>query len=129
MEPQLTLTLTVILSLVALAASVLSPILTALITNHHQRKMHEINFFETHRAETIERYIQAAGAVIRSGTQSTFTEYGACLGEIYFYVPQDLWWHLDQISHFLNEPNYKSAADHFTELCKKLANDPPRRNK
>lgn len=124
MEPQLSLTLTAILSGIALVASVLSPVLSTIFTNRHQRKLYDRQFYLEHRAKVIEEYLAATGAVIRDSGDANLADYGKCSGEIYLYVPQELHCYLEQISVAIKEAKYENALSHYEALCKNL--EPPR---
>lgn len=117
-----------ILSGLALILSISSPMITACINNHHQLKMHKINFYYSHRAGAIERYIASVGKLIYCDNSENRTEHGKCLGEIYLYIPSELWIYVDSIENSLQRnDNGTNVRNTYKELCKKLSeNNPPR---
>lgn len=128
MEPQITVSLAVMLSAITLLSTILSSVLTVLIKNHHERKMAEANFYIYHRAEVIESYLSSASAMIRVPSAENRCEFGRRSLEIYFYIPQQLWNKVSAINSILLERhdrmNDAYAFDLLSDLCKEL--EPPR---
>ena len=128
MEPQITVSLAVILSAITLLSTTLSSVLTVLIKNHHDRKMVEANFYTHHRAEVIENYLSAASTVVRVSSVENRCEFGKRSLEIYFYIPQQLWSKVDEINHILLDSHNQTDKDYvfglLSDLCKEL--EPPR---
>lgn len=127
-----------IISLAALCFSILSPILSALITGGFRLKEKRLEleaaakrrsqaFYEEHRAQAIEQYLQSAGQAIRShGHADSFGAFGACMGEIYFYVDQTHWPLIDELEQALNDINYIKANQALVRLAKALSCHPAR---
>ena len=114
-----------IASTIALITAIISPIITTILNNRHQIKMHNINFYESHRAEAIENYLKATGYAIQD--QSSLSEqYGKHLAEIYLYLPEELWDYIDKIDAFLRQSQFDAAKSNFISLCKALHKNPPR---
>lgn len=124
-----TVTLAAIISAIALLSSILSPVLVALINNRHLRKTAELNFYVQHRAEAIENYLSAAGEAIHDPSDKALPNYGKYAGEIYFHIPERLWYQVDQITLALQTDDLDNARGHFRTLCKELAVHPPRGKK
>lgn len=113
-----------IIALAALAIAVLSPFLTAYLNNRHQLKMKRIEFNLEHRAQVIENYIRATGETIitHKPISSQFgPHYGTYFGEVFIYVPNDLWPLLVRINEKFKLSLYDEAQVDFLALCQKLA--------
>lgn len=132
-----------IVALSAIVLSILSPIASAWINGHyrmkekeaelthareqaalelaHAREQEERTFYLQHRAEVIERYISATGAVLKQSTSQNLSAYGAAKGEIYLYVEDYLWDQIDELDKhvsFSHEPEDDAA---FRAICKELS--------
>jgi len=99
----------------ALFAAIISPVITALINNHHQRRMKEIEIFHERRLELISAYLEAAGKVSLCPTTGTISEYGKAYGRAAIYFPPKL---LDAAEKF--EINGYGQVD-FRQLARKFS--------
>lgn len=124
-----------IISLAALALSILSPWLSA----RQQRKAKELElkaeaerrreeFYDKHRAEVIERYITAVGEICKTELTQDLHAYGKALGEVYLYVDQSLWPLLDTISEKIVRYDFHAPTAELIQLCKALADGRVRSN-
>ena len=82
--------------IVALAA-IISPVITAIINNRHQRKMRELELKEQqrndvilHKREIFEGYLQYAGACVAHAEPSELQNYGGYYQLALFYAPPEL---------------------------------------
>ena len=110
-----------IIALAALAIAILSPFLTAYLNNRHQLKMKRIEFNLEHRAQVIENYIRATGDTIFTHKPSSAHQYGAFYGEIFVYLPIELWPLLLSINEKFKQSLYDEAQPEFFVLCQQLA--------
>lgn len=85
------------LTIVIAVCAILSPILTALINNHHQKVMKKLEYKHLeheeqirHEREICEGYVRAAGACIHNLTVDQVKTYGENLGLVLYYVPDDI---------------------------------------
>lgn len=127
--------LATIISIAALCFSVISPIASAFITGYFRLKEKRLDlqaaakqrtqtFYEEHRAQAIELYLQSAGQAIRShGERDTFSQFGAHMGEIYFYVDPEHWPLIDTLEQALNDINYEYANQSLIQLSKALSGE------
>lgn len=86
--------------LVAMVVSIcalISPILTAICNNWHQRKMKQMEYDHQEREDRLKRereiyegYIRAAGAAIQSGTHENLGEFGSHSALAMYYAPKEL---------------------------------------
>lgn len=135
--------ISLIISIIALVVSALSPILSSIISGKYQirvtkmeteaelkRKQLELNaeakrryheFYEQHRAEVIERYINSVGRAIQHFAVGNRQEFGESMGEIYMYVDESLWPLLDTIAKKLDKNNPRDPSAELRELCQKLS--------
>lgn len=82
-------------------------------------------FYETHRAEVIERYVSAAGAACCS-PHNSLARFWECQGELYFYVDSSLWPLLNAIGEKLMpacdcNADVELPFEQLALLCQKLA--------
>lgn len=80
-----------VISGAALLTSVAGPLITALITNSHERKMYQKRFETEHKHEVIEKYLKSAGKYIFNLKFEDSEEFAEACGEIFMYAPQDMW--------------------------------------
>ena len=109
------------IALAALLISVLSPIFTSIINNRHDWSVKRSEYEMNHRIAAIEGYIRAAGAVCGEGKYESFSDYWEHCGEIYLYLPKEMWCSVDAINRALDEINYDMAKTELTKLCKNIA--------
>lgn len=85
------------LTIVIAVCAILSPVITAIINNHHQKVMKQLEYKHLeheeqvrHEREICEGYVRAAGACIHRPTGDQAKTYGENLGLILYYVPDDI---------------------------------------
>ena len=128
-----------IISIVALVASILSPLITAVAQGHFrlQEKQMEIDdakqrrdqqYYTEHRTEIIENYIHTGMRAAAIGAADDIAAFEVASGEIYFYLPKDYWDLLDIIDECAEGGSYDSVRIPMIMLCKRLIenNDIPR---
>lgn len=129
--------LTVIIAAAALLLSILSPVISSWITGHytlkqkrlelqHQLDLRNSDFYERHRAEVIERFITAAGALVEWNDPTTERKFGEASGEIYLYVSPSLWDDIDEFRHSIYDPASLPKTQ-FVDLCKMLSREAVRK--
>ena len=129
--------ITVIIAAAALLLSILSPVISAWITGRyslkqkrlelqHQRELHDSDFYERHRAEVIERFVRAAGALVEWEDSSTKKEFGEASGEIYLYVSPSLWGDIDEF-HTAMDTRDQQARFLYLDLCQDLSREAVRK--
>ena len=122
----------VAISIIALASTVVSPLLTALINSYcsirlrklemkHEKDLREQQYYTQHRSDVIERYITAAGKAARVRNVEAKMEFGAAMGEIYLYVDESDWPLLAEIETNILYSDKEAGTEALTNLCKKLA--------
>lgn len=132
-----------IISIVALIVSAISPIISSFISGRYQLKVAKLEaeeelkrkqlemeaatkqrdheFYEQHKAEVIERYLNSVGKAIQNFATGNRQEFGESMGEIYMYVDKSLWDLLDSIAKKFDKRNPSNPTDEFKELCQKLS--------
>ena len=116
-----------IISGIALIAAVISPVITTVINNQHRTKADKHTYFEAHRAEVIENYIRHTGSISKmSSSSEDFRLYGKYSKEIYLYLPENLWSHIDKIDTFVTARDYQNLYKELSDLCKALNKHHPR---
>lgn len=122
----------VVISGIALISSIFAPVITTRLNNRHDREMrkleleyqkqqHNEQFYDLHRAEVIERYLNVAGKAIRHHSLDNDEEFGTVMGEIYLYVDESEWPLLGNLETYIRNGNKTAATETISELCKILA--------
>lgn len=133
------------ISIIALIVSAVSPLLSSIISGIFQlitkrietaseirqkqlelkaeaeRRHHE--FYEQHRAEVIERYINSVGKAIQDFASGNRQQFGESMGEVYMYVDKSLWPLLDSIAKKFDRHNPVDPSEELMELCQKLSEE------
>lgn len=85
------------LTIVIAVCAILSPVITTIINNHHQKVMKKLEYKHLeheeqirHEREICEEYVRAAGACIHRLTGDQIKTYGENLGLVLYYVPDDI---------------------------------------
>lgn len=124
--------LSLVISVAALALAVLSPILSSIISGIFRLKERAIEieaekekrnqeFYEQHKAEVIEKYINTIGKFSRFASGANQEAFGESMGEIYLYVDESLWPLLDSIANKINKNNPGNPSNELIQLCKALS--------
>ena len=105
---------------IALAVAVLSPLLTALINNHHNRKMKMLEIFHARRFEAISAYLVAAGNVTADPTSENIAECLQALGNATIYMPIELYleaekFEVNTVGDGVNVLDFRLLAKKFSE--------------
>lgn len=86
----------VITTVIAVCA-LISPVITTLISNHHQKAMKELEYKELEKEKRIERkrdifenYLRSAGAFIQCDSGSNSSEFGMYSARVLCYAPEEL---------------------------------------
>lgn len=112
----------VILSLLTACVSAISPLLTTVLNNIHQRKLREQEVYYEHHFKAVETYIRTAGAYLKNPTEETAVSYGLAYGEIFLYAPESLWQELEVFNNnLLLRQNPIMLYSQYTEICKSLS--------
>lgn len=111
---------------IALAVSILSPMLTSIINNHHQVKMKRIEIFVTSKMKIIEEYLSSAGHVIYYRAQDGSESYSTAIGKIYSAAPKSLWGKISDLDELIYSGNWEEAHTKFLEISQGLASHQPR---
>ena len=91
---------------IVLGANVLSPIVVALINNHHTRRMYILKEREAQRGEVINGYLSTLARAIASPSSSNLEAYSVRYGELSGYIP----------------PDAREDVDHLNELVIRICN-------
>ncbi len=121
-----------LIAIAALIFSVASPIFSAWLSGRYQLKLKRLElqseaerrrqeFYDAHRAEVIETYITTAGAAIQEQTFQTMNAFGRSAGEIYLYLPENLWPLIESLNEELSSGDVSGAGQTLSSLCKLLS--------
>lgn len=82
MDLDLTVTISVIIALCAM----ISPILVAIINNHHQQKMKQIEIASNHKIHALEEYMSSLEQLLNRPSTNAKMKYGSAFGLALLYV-------------------------------------------
>ena len=74
---------------IVLAATIISPIVVAIINNHHQRKMYRLRKREEVRSTAINGYLSSLADVIYAPTHDALKTYCSYYGLVTGYIPAE----------------------------------------
>ncbi len=117
--PQIDLSLTVT-AIIALAA-IISPVIVAILNNHHQFKMKKLEITSSQKFDVIEKYLASAGRVIELNSTRNSIEYESNKGLLYLYIPQSTWGIIDDLDSAINNNDLPRARKLLSKACKELA--------
>ena len=85
------------LTIVIAVCAIVSPVLTAIINNYHQKVMKQLEYKQLEREEQLrhereicEGYVRAAGSCIHRADVDAVRKYGEHFGAVVFYAPEDI---------------------------------------
>lgn len=125
-----------IISLSALALSILSPFATAWLNGRNRLKekrmdiaerqrIRDAEFFEQHRAEVIESFVRSAMRATQNVPKSSddTLDFGAACGEIYLYLDPSYWPDIDKAIQMVQARDNAAARTVLLGICKRLSEE------
>lgn len=123
--PKIDLTVTVSV-LIALCA-IISPILTTIINNRHQTKIHKLNLEQKHFEDTVmyqrnifEGYLKYAGKSISVDSRVSASEYGEYYLLALMYAPDEIQHDMTIIHRSIMDCDSENAAMMLEQLVPKI---------
>ena len=111
---------------IALIVAIISPILTAIINNHHQTKMKKIETSIASKLKIIEDYLSSAGQIIYHNGEASTESYSIAIGRIYSASPRFLWEKISLLDEMIYSRNWEDAHTQFLEISQALASHQPK---
>lgn len=111
---------------IALIVAIISPILTAIINNHHQTKMKKIEMSIASKLKIIEDYLSSAGQIIYHNGEASTESYSIAIGRIYSASPRFLWEKISLLDEMIYSRNWEDAHSKFLETSQTLASHQPK---
>ncbi len=111
---------------IALIVAIISPILTAIINNHHQTKMKKIEMSIASKLKIIEDYLSSAGQIIYHNGEASTESYSIAIGRIYSASPRSLWEKISLLDEMIYSSNWEDAHTQFLEISQALASHQPK---
>lgn len=111
---------------IALIVAIISPILTAIINNHHQTKMKKIEMSTASKLKIIEDYLSSAGQIIYHNGEASTESYSIAIGRIYSASPRFLWEKISVLDEMIYSGNWEDAHAQFLEISQALASHQPK---
>lgn len=119
------ISVSLLISFIALAVSIITPGLNTILQNRHELKMYKIRTVEQHRQEVVEAYIRSAGTVIIHATSEAADYFGKNCGVIFAYIPKDLWPDAQKLNSLLLNKQWSQAQKPFEDFCLKISEHYP----
>lgn len=111
------LDLTISISVIVALSAIISPILTAIINNHYQLKIKQMELTQQKQSNPIlyqrkiyEKYLKYAGRCIYSADQDALKKYGEYYYLTLMYAPHSIKIGMTQANECILENDYKNAA-------------------
>lgn len=111
---------------IALIVAIISPILTAIINNHHQTKMKKIEMSIASKLKIIEDYLSSAGQIIYHNGEASTESYSIAIGRIYSASPRFLWEKISLLDEMIYSRNWEDAHTQFWEISQAFASHQPK---
>ena len=111
---------------IALIVAIISPILTAIINNHHQTKMKKIEMSIASKLKIIEDYLSSAGQIIYHNGEASTESYSIAIDRIYSASPRFLWEKISLLDEMIYSRNWEDAHTQFLEISQALASHQPK---
>lgn len=117
---------------IALVAAVLSPVIVVIINTANQYAKDRSDFYLKHECEVVETYLKSLGRYIYDNDkQENASAYGTAHAEIYMYIPENLWYKIDNMDILLAQLKNTTFSTYpdklsecrvmYEELCKTLS--------
>lgn len=107
---------------VALIVSVISPFVTSVLNNIHERKMWERRKNHERRDIAIQNYIQKCGLALKRDAGTYVKEYSENYGEIFLFAPKELWSDIEKLDYYItNRIHGNEPTQLFVKICKSLS--------
>ena len=117
------------LALIVTLCAIVSPILTAIVNNHHQMKMKKMDIDQKKYDDTVlykrtifENYLKAAGECFHWPDDSTLKKYGDTYFVALMYATGDLKDEMITVDTYIRKSDIRNAANDL-EFTAKLIND------
>lgn len=111
---------------IALIVAIISPILTAIINNHHQTKMKKIEMSIASKLKIIEDYLSSAVQIIYHNGEASTESYSIAIGRIYSASPRFLLEKISLLDEMIYSRNWEDAHTQFLEISQALASHQPK---
>lgn len=117
-----------LVAMVVSLCALVSPMLTAICNNWHQRKMKQMEYAHQEREDQLKRereiyegYIRAAGAAIQSPTEENLQEYGSHSALAAYYVPKKIQKDILAMDKLISyETSFDDKLDEKVQLLNKI---------
>ncbi len=114
--------------IISVTGTILSPIITAFITNNHQLKLRKLDLeqsaldkYENNRFTALNTFISKAGRCLSYSDEETVKDLGEAYHCIYQYVPEDFWSDLDQFYTLLISYKFDEAKKIYPAIVRRLS--------
>ena len=100
---------------IALAVAIISPILTAIINNVHERKMKKLEFALSREVDMVSEYLDITSReILISGISDN---YNKIYSKIFFYVPNSAWAEIEELNRIMTSGKESDAIFADKDKC------------
>lgn len=100
---------------IALAVAIISPILTAIINNVHERKMKKLEFALSREVDMVSKYLDITSReILISGISDN---YNKIYSKIFFYVPKSVWAEIEELNRIMTSGKESDAIFADKDKC------------
>ena len=117
------------ISIIALIASILSPVITVTVNLRHQRtlrRLDELREHERRRINAIESFLKNAGAMLYGREDEWRRIYSQSLYNVFLYLPECYWDDIKKLDYFISKFDEDNARPLLFSLATKLSESYPR---
>lgn len=115
----LTISITVIVSV----AAIISPVLTALLNNHHQFKIRKLELKQEEYVRTVlykrdifENFLRGLGQISQNATDESLDLYSKYYPLAYMYLPDDIRQTLSQLNTVVHDRNWEQLVTYVDSV-------------
>lgn len=109
--------------IISIVGSIIGPIISAIFTNRHQLKMHQLSSYETQlsrynesRSKVFSDFVSCVGKCIAFCNNENLADCGAAYFQIYQYIPKTYWDSLDKLYVSLCETDLDTASSIYPQI-------------
>jgi hypothetical protein len=115
-----------LISLLAVVASIFSGIVASALNHRHELKMYGFRFYDERKAECMESYLAAVGFCLQYMRLKNLRLYEDAYSKIFIYTPKSVWFKIEELDSYMRATDFDNAMPIYKELCKTLAPINPR---
>lgn len=120
--------MTITISVIVALAAIVSPVITALINNAHDSKIHKIDLKQHEKENTVlykrkifEDYVRAAGTLAELPNTPNAVSYGGAYLPALMYAPCELQTKMVEVNDLLVQREYHAAIGPLEDITRQIS--------